>query len=112
MISAASKIFAFIAYLIPLIGPVIVLLFRRKDEYAVFHAKQSLRLLAVLIIAPLIWAGISYVLLFIPFIGMITAAATFAVVILVFIALIFAWISGMLNALRSSQQAVPIFGGR
>jgi len=110
--NAASKTFAFIAYLIPLFGPLIVLLFRRNDEYAVFHARQSLRLLAVAILAPLIWAAISYVLLFIPFLGMITAAATFAVVILVFIAVIFAWISGMLNVLRSSQQAVPMFGGR
>ena len=108
--SSSSRVFAFIAYLIPLIGPLFVFAFRRNDEFAIYHARQSLRLFVVAVVAVLIWAGISYGLLFIPYLGSVVAAALSAVLLVILIAFLWAWIAGMLNALRAHEKPLPFVG--
>ncbi|RME63888.1 MAG: hypothetical protein D6790_04055, partial [Caldilineae bacterium] len=84
---------AIIAYLIPLIGPLFILLARRNDVLARYHARQSLGLLAVVIIAPLAWLVAAYAVAALPYGGMI-AAFLFTLVAAAWMAAIVAWIAG------------------
>ena len=59
--SMSSRISAFIAYLLLIVGWLFVMIFRRGDEFAVFHAKQSLRMTLIIAVIPLIWAVGAYV---------------------------------------------------
>ena len=108
--SMSSKISAFIAYLLLIVGWLFVMIFRRSDEFAVFHAKQSLRLTIFVVAIPLIWAVGGYIISFIPFLGPIFATATFTLVMIAAMALFIAWLFGMSNALRGKWSQVPMFG--
>ena len=62
-----QKLSAFIAYLLPILGWLYVILFQRKDAFVVFHTKQAIGLFLFLIIAFGGWAIIGYILAWIPF---------------------------------------------
>jgi uncharacterized membrane protein len=108
----SSRISAFIAYLLLIVGWLFVLIFRRNDDFARFHARQSLALTVTVIIIPLAWAAFAWVITWIPYVGFILAASTFALVIALAIIWVVVWIVGMANALRGVQKPVPIFGSR
>ena len=101
---------AFLAYLVPILGPFFVFISSRDNEFAVFHAKQSLTLTALAIGTPIGWAVISWVLLWIPTAGPLVAAPGFTMVVLIYIFLAVAWVVGMANALRVEQKPLPIIG--
>lgn len=108
--SFGSRIKAFLAYLFLAVGGLIILLFNRKDRFAVFHARQSVFLTVVAIAGPMVWAVCAYPLSFVPYVGPILASASFALVIAMFMAIIIAWIAGMVFALRAQPKFVPFFG--
>jgi uncharacterized membrane protein len=94
-----SKIFAFLAYLLSIVGFLVVLLAKKDDKFAMYHAKQSL----VLFIAWIAVWVVSMVLLFIPFIGWLIST-------LLWIFLLVLWILGMVNALTMKQKPLPVIG--
>lgn len=102
---------AFLAYLLSVPGWLYVFLFHRKDELAVYHAKQSMMLTIVAVGAPAVWAIIAWLVAWVPLLGAITAAALFALVILTYILLAVAWILGMVSALRADMKPLPLVGG-
>jgi uncharacterized membrane protein len=106
-----SRYFAFFAYLLNVIGAVFVLLFRRNDQFAVYHAKQSLGLIVLAGVIFLVWAVVGWVISWIPFIGFIFAMAMFALVIAAYIAITISWFLGMKYALGEQMQPVPMVGG-
>lgn len=106
----SSRIKAFFAYLFLAVGALLVLLFSRKDRFAVYHARQSIVITVVAIAAPVVWAVPAYLVAFIPFVGPILAAASFTLVIAAFIALFVAWVSGLVYALQAAPKPVPFFG--
>lgn len=106
----SSRIKAFFAYLFLAVGGLLVLLFSRKDQFAVYHARQSIVITVVAIAAPIVWAVPAYLIAFIPFIGPLIASASFTLVIAIFIALLVAWITGLVYALRAIPKSVPFFG--
>jgi uncharacterized membrane protein len=106
-----SKYFAFIAYLLSVIGAAFILLARRNDRFAVYHAKQSLGLFLVAIGVLLAWIVVGWTLAWIPYIGFIFAMALFALAIAAYIALIVCWFMGMHYALDGKIQPVPLVGG-
>ena len=106
-----KRAFAFLVYLLSVLGWLYVLLFRRKDRLAVYHAKQSLGITVIAIGGPLIWAGAAWVLSWIPLVGPVLAAASFSLIILTYIVLIAAWIVGMVYALQAVMKPVPVVGG-
>lgn len=108
--STSSKVSAFIAYLLLIFGWLFVMIFRRDDTFAVFHAKQSLRLTIFLVAIPAAWGLGGFFVALIPFVGPILASATFTLVMVAVIALFIAWLFGMSNALRGRWAAVPMFG--
>lgn len=101
---------AFLAYLLPVLGWLYVFLFRREDEFAVYHAKQSMALTIAAIGAPVVWAVAAWVVAWIPLVGSVIAAALFALVILAYIALGVIWMVGMVYALQARMKPVPIVG--
>ncbi len=108
--NSSSKLSAFVAYLLLIVGALFVLIFRRNDPFARFHARQSIVLTGVAVLAPLVWAVVGVILGQIPITGAILSIAAFAIVIIVYLFLIGLWLTGMSNALRAKGAALPVIG--
>jgi len=106
-----NRTLAFLAYLLPVIGPLLVLLADRKNTFALYHACQSLGLTLIAIAVPIAWAVCAWLLMWIPLAGALLAAALFALVVAAYITLLIAWLVGMSNALRDQLAPAPVFGG-
>jgi uncharacterized membrane protein len=91
-----SKIFAFIGVFLPLIGFLIVLAVRRKDSYAMHHAKQGLMLFTLLFITA--------VLFLIPIVGWFIIGPIGIIMFLVL------WVKGIARAVSGSVEPLPIIG--
>ena len=90
-----SKLWAFLAYLLSVIGFLLVMLTRKDDVYARYHAKQSLLLFLASIVV--------LIIKMIPFIGWLVAWV-------LSILLLILWILGMINALNGKQVPLPVIG--
>jgi uncharacterized membrane protein len=109
-VSKSKRILAVLAYLLSVLGWLYVFFFQRKEKLAVYHARQSMMLTIVAIGGPVVWAGAAWLLLWIPLVGPLLAAALFSLVILAYIALAGSWIVGMVYALQAKTKPVPIVG--
>jgi uncharacterized membrane protein len=109
-VKSSSRISAFLAYLLPIVGWLFVLLFRKDDRFAVFHTKQSIMLVVAAIVVPLVWAVVAWILTWIPTFGAMTSVALFALVVAAFLVLLVDWILGMVNALRGKMKPLPMVG--
>ena len=67
--SRSSRYLAFLAYLLSLPGALFVLLARRDDLFAVYHARQSLAIVIAAIVTPLAWAVVAWPAAWIPIVG-------------------------------------------
>jgi uncharacterized membrane protein len=98
-----------LAYLIPVIGWLYVLFFQRKNELAVYHLRQAVGLLLFLVAVLAGWAIIAWILAWIPFVAVLSAAL-FTIVITAYLYGLAAWILGMSKALRGQLTPLPLFG--
>lgn len=105
-----SKIYAFLSYFLLVPGWLLVLLFRRKDPHARFHARQSLvlNLFACLLLA--VWFVITWLVVAIPIAGPLFAWFMFAVVIAFSIFAAIAWVIGMVHSFQDVLIPLPIIG--
>ena len=110
--SQSSRYLAFISYLLSLPGALFVLLARRDDLFAVYHARQSLRLAIIGIAAPLIWAVVAWILAWIPLIGGMLGVVLFALLIATYVGILISWIAGMIYSLKGQMRPLPLFGTR
>ena len=94
-----SKLFAFLAVLLSVIGFILAIVVKRENKYVMFYAKQSLGLF----IAWLVVAVIGAVLNIIPVVGNIIYGI--AAVILVVL-----WIFGLVYSLSGEMKEIPIIG--
>jgi uncharacterized membrane protein len=94
-----SKLFAFLAAFLSIIGFVIALIVKRKDKYVMFYAKQSL----VVFIAGAIFGIVSSILIFIPIIGMIIKVAANIIIFIL-------WLLSWINALSGETKETPLVG--
>ena len=94
-----SRLFAFIAAFLSIIGFIIALIFRRDDDYVMHYAKQSL----VIFIAYLIVILFNSVLKFVPIFG---EFVPIILSVLVFILWIFSWV----YALLGEKKEIPLIG--
>ena len=92
-----GKLWAFLAYLLGIIGFVLVILLRKNDKFAMYHAKQSL---VLFIFAVIVWV----VGTIIPVIGWFIILPIGDLLILVL------WIMGMVNALTGKQKQIWFIG--
>lgn len=61
---ASGRILSLLAYLLVLIGPLLVLIFGRKNKFSLYHACQALGLIFVAVLVPVLWFGIGWVFTF------------------------------------------------
>jgi uncharacterized membrane protein len=111
-VSQSSRYLAFFSYLLSLPGALFVLLVRGDDPFAVYHARQSLRLALIGIAAPLLWAVVAWLLAWIPLIGGVFAVTLFALVIATYAGIIISWVAGMIYSLKGQVRPIPLFGPR
>jgi len=90
-------LFAFLATFLSIIGFVIALLTKRKDQYVMYYAKQSL----VIFIIGAILGIIGRILGIIPIIGTLINAAIGLLVLLI-------WVLSWVYALSGKQKEIPI----
>jgi uncharacterized membrane protein len=109
-VKSSSRISAFLAYLLPIVGWIYVLLLRQKDSFAVYHTRQSIALILAAVMAPLAWAVVGWILAWVPILGAMAAAGLFALVVALWLFLLAAWIVGMVNALQGRQKPPPLVG--
>lgn len=111
-VSENSRVWAVAAYLLLAVGGLLVYLLNRKDEFAIFHARQSLWLTFLAIFVPGAWVVVAWLIALIPLVGPLLAVASFSLVIAFILAWLAAWIFGMIHALSGRQTGVPFFGNR
>ena len=102
--------FAFLAYLVPVLGWLYGLFFERRDEFVLYHAKQAMMLTVAAVAAPVAWAVAAWILAWVPLVGSVLAASLFALVMLAYLSLAVIWIVGMINALRAKAKPLPVVG--
>jgi uncharacterized membrane protein len=93
--SASGNIYAIIAYLLGILGALIVIVAQKKDKFALFHAKQSLVLSIVAFI-------VGMVLGFIPILGWLIAATIFP------LAVVAAFLWGAYKAYQGEWYRFPM----
>lgn len=108
--SKQSRAVAVLAYLLSLMGCLVVCVFWRRDSLARYHVAQSLGLTIIAVITPVVWAVVAWTVSWVPFLGPVVAVTVFSFVIAVYLLLGFAWIAGMVNALKGKTQPLPIIG--
>jgi uncharacterized membrane protein len=100
---------AFLAYFLLIFGCLYVFIFQRKDEFAVYHAKQSLLIMLTALATPIVWAVATWLLAWLPF-GFLVGIAIFSLVIGTYIFLVIIWLLGMLNVSQTQTKPLPIIG--
>jgi uncharacterized membrane protein len=110
-VSRSSRYLAFFAYLLILPGALFVLLARRDDAFAVYHARQSLVIAVVAIVTPLLWAIVAWACAWIPLVGAVIGLALFALLLAIYSGLAVSWIVGMVFALQGTARSIPFVGG-
>jgi uncharacterized membrane protein len=111
MSNGNAKYFAFLAYLLSVVGALYILLARRNDKFAVYHAKQSLGITILALAVLIVWIVIAWIIAWIPYVGFIFAMALFSLVMAAYLVLAIVYILGMKYALDEKMQPVPIVGG-
>jgi uncharacterized membrane protein len=109
-IKRSSQILAFLAYLLWIFGWLLVVLVARNDRFALYHARQSLGLSLAVILAPVVWVILGWLIAWIPSVGVVVSAAMFSLVIGLYLIAAVAWVSGLLNAARAQLRPLPFFG--
>jgi uncharacterized membrane protein len=90
-------LFAFLATFLSIIGFVIALITKRKDQYVMYYAKQSL----IIFIIGAILGIIGRILGFLPTIGALINAAIGLLVLLI-------WVLSWVYALSGKEKEIPI----
>jgi uncharacterized membrane protein len=111
-VSQSSRFLAFISYLLSLPGALFVLLARRDDPFAVYHARQSLRLAIIGIATPIVWAALAWALAWVPLVGGMLGVVLFALVLATYVGILISWVAGMIYSLRGQVRPMPLFGTR
>ncbi|MCL7395783.1 MAG: hypothetical protein LZ170_00090 [Thaumarchaeota archaeon] len=96
-IGSEERIWGFIAWLIPLIGGILVLVLKPDYKYAKHWAYLSISFFVVAVIASIV----AYILSFIPFLGL-ALSALFGLILLV------VWIIGILKSLNNVYWSPPV----
>ena len=94
-----SKLFAFLAVLLSIIGFIIALAVKKDNKYVMFYAKQSL----VLFIAWVILWVVSMILALISIVGIL-------IYWIAYILLVVLWIIGLVYSLSGEMKEIPVVG--
>lgn len=109
--SRPKRYLALVVYLVPVLGWLYALVFHRQDEFATYHAKQSMVLTTVAVGAPAVWAIVGWIVSWVPLAGPLIAASLFALVMLVCVFLVATWVIAVVYALQGKMKPIPVLGG-
>ena len=106
----SDRFFGFIAYLLPVIGWIYLIIFQRKNHFAQFHLRQAVGLFLFVILVILGWGIVAWLLSWIPY-AVIFGMALFSLPLTAVIFGVVAWIIGLVNSLLDREEPLPIIGG-
>lgn len=92
-----GKMWAFLAYLLSIIGFVLVLLLKKDNRFAMYHAKQSLVLFILAVVVSIVGS-------IVPVIGWFLILPLGNLLVLVL------WIVGIINSLSGKEKPLPLIG--
>ena len=101
------RLFAALAYIVPLLGGLIGLLVDGRNPLTRNHARQSIATIIMLILSFIVWAVAGYLIALIPAIGPIFSIALFTLVIAMALFLLANWIVNLVVALRGLERTIP-----
>ena len=109
MNAANNNRLAILAYIVPVLGPIYLLFFTKRDNmFLAYHARQMLALALIVVAAPLGWVVVAYPISLIPIVGPLLSAALFALVILAWIFSAVVWIAGLVQAVGNRLKPLPL----
>lgn len=94
-----SKLFAFLAVLLSIVGFLIALVAKKEDKYVMFYAKQSLVLFIIAIIVGVIHRIVSWI----PIFGSIVSTALNIILVVL-------WVMGIIYSLSGEMKDIPLVG--
>ena len=90
-----SKLWAFLATFLSIVGFVLALIVKRDDDYVMYYAKQSLMIFIIMVIAN--------VALIVPLLGFVVWA-------ILYLASVVLWLISWIYALSGTKKPVPLVG--
>jgi uncharacterized membrane protein len=103
-----TALLSLVCYLIPVLGPLYLLVQKRDSRFARVHAQQMLALVVSLVVLLAGWVVVSWVVAWIPLAGPLVAAMLSALAITGLMMGAVLWLIGLLEALRGSETALPV----
>ncbi|MGC9521935.1 MAG: hypothetical protein ACP5HG_08660 [Anaerolineae bacterium] len=103
-----DAVFATLAYVIPIVGPLYVLLARKVRTEAVPHPLQALVIHLSVFVIPLLWGVVAWPLSWLPIAGPLVSATLFSLVILAYIYTAIVWIVGLVHAIQGKPVLLPL----
>ena len=104
----SNRLFAALAYLLPLVGGLAGLALDGGNELTRTHAKQSIGALLTMALSFVVWGVAGYALAIVPIIGPIVSISLFSLVIAIGFFLAANWVVGLVAALRGVERRIPI----
>ena len=109
MNAAKNNRLAILAYLIPVLGPIYLLFFTKRDNlFLVYHARQMLALALMVVAMPILWAVVAYPISWIPIAGPLVSLSLFGLVILTWIFAVIIWVIGLIQAIGNRLKPLPL----
>ena len=109
MNDASKNRLAILAYVIPILGPIYLLFFTKRDNYfLIYHARQMLALALMVVAMPVLWAVVAYPISWIPVAGPMVSVSLFGLVILTWIAAVVIWAVGLVQAIGNRLKPLPL----
>ena len=105
----SSRLPAVLAYLLPVLGWLYVLLFQRRNSLALYHLRQAIGLVVFLVVILMAWGVVGWLLAWVPYLGVLSIAL-FALVVSAYLYGIVTWLFGIYNALSDRESPLPLFG--
>jgi uncharacterized membrane protein len=107
-ITISSRLAAAAAYLFSVLGVAFVVLAKRKDPFAVLHAKRSLGIFVFCAFIGISWFILLMLLSMLPYVGFPLGVIFFAVVMAALGYCAVLWIYGIVRALRGREARFPL----
>lgn len=102
-----GRLYAILAYILPVIGGLVGLAFDRSNPLTRIHAQQSIAAVLTLILSFVVWGVGGFLVALVPIVGPIVAISLFSLVIAMVIFLIVNWFISLLLALRGRERTIP-----
>lgn len=105
-----GKIFAILAYLLGIIGFLIVLLAKKDNKFAMYHAKQALMVNIAAIVVAIPLAIVMMVLMFIPFVNIVAGILGMLFWLCFVLCLLVLVVMGIIAAINLQMKPLPVIG--